>query len=374
MSRPLSVLNSNSSQLQKKGRSSRVFSTEASQEEPEEPVPQFKNVLQHLHQLSTLFETTSPTEKADFTSTLEQLAADDRISSHVDAALKAKMELHPEFLSQQNSLRIKEIALQHRNPLPVFSNGAFIYPNSTVMKLPPNFIFEYISAAILSVLSYRQKLFKESPEVARQMFGSCRKPGAPEDTQSFTENSITSDLSLIISRQSNFFHLELNEKMPDGEMFFVLKKVVEFILSYKNSGTVSFGSLSTLPRADATFGYQFLNETALKRLQEAQFLINLDHLDGQANSCDAERLVKHILIGDCENVGNRWFDKALQLILVLSGDSSSILGSGICYEKSLASPDSVADLMQHGVEYLTKFKVNTVIFLFSPVYLTIAHL
>ena len=325
--------------------------------EDERPVPHFKNVLQHLRQQYSIFASGS-TENADFCSILDQLASMDKFSTRLNSALKQKLDSQPDYLLEQSLEMEKQNILQHRDSLAVYSNSALLYPNLTPQKqLSINFITEYISAMILSILDYRTKLSKESSELLSQMFGSCCSPGTKIDTQSYLNSSTPSDLSIVLSRQSNFFILELNEKMVQGEMLFVLKKVVEFILAYKNPESVPFGCLSTLPRTDATFGYQFLNETGLRKLQESQFLVNLDQVN--LENIDRDELAKHILVGNGENIGNRWFDKAIQLVLVLNEKADQIAASGICFEKSLVSPESVVDLMQHGIEFITKFKVST---------------
>lgn len=338
----------------------RQFLHTESQEEDDgqveqQPVPHFANVLDHLRQLSGIFAS-STADHADFTSVLNQLASSEPFSGTLNSALRLAMESDADYLTKQRLRHLKLDTLRHRGSLVVHSNGAFLFPNLTQQRtLSPNFITQFISATILSVLDYRAKLSQESPELCSQMFGSFRSPAGQADLQ--RRNLKTSEnITLVISRQSNFFLIELNESMVQGEVFFVLKKVIEFILNYKNPGAIPFGSLSTLPRTDATFACQLLNETGLGKLQEAQFLINLDHYTGELNR---ENLAKQILVCNRENVGNRWFDKALQLIIVLNEAGDQIGTTGICYEKSLVSPESVVDLMHHAVDFMTQFKVNS---------------
>ena len=319
------------------------------------PLPEFKNVVNYLYNSLSRYESLQP-KQAKVKTLLKQLGANKSLSDSLDLHLKNQMNIYPNWLSEQSKLRKLKQTLKCREPLPIRSNPAFVFPSISQKSFSNNFLIEYISAMILAIIDYRSKLIKENLDESIRMFGSSRIPGNEIDSHHFTE--LSNEFTVVFSRQFNFFQIRLNTNMQEGEMFFILKKCVEFILSYKNFSNVSFGSLSTLPRTDFALGCQFLNGNGLQKLRESQFLVNLDHVDENMSEDD---LKKHIFASNQDNVGNRWFDKSIQLIIVLGSDSSDkmnhLLASGICYENSLVEMSSVLKLAKHGIDYLSKFNV-----------------
>ncbi|RWS23833.1 hypothetical protein B4U80_04622, partial [Leptotrombidium deliense] len=54
---------------------------------------------------------------------------------------------------------------------------------------------------------------------------------------------------------------------------------------------------------------------------------------------------KQVLHGDLRNIGNRWFDKTVQLVIVTTNNGGKVLGTGICYEHTPAEAGTVASML-----------------------------
>lgn len=68
---------------------------------------------------------------------------------------------------------------------------------------------------------------------------------------------------------------------------------------------------------------------------------------------------QQVLHADDRNIGNRWFDKTVQLIFVLNANGNELIGSGLNYEHTPCEAPIPARLLEHMIAYMEHNKDST---------------
>lgn len=226
----------------------------------------------------------------------------------------------------------------------------------------------------------------------RRIFGSTRMPGDPYDkvvvksdmgaarqqdaADSSNAHGDSAKLSIVVSYRGNFFELQLtaiahDDKSRINQLTSILDEIISTTAttndSVGNSNSAELkcaGVFTTARRDNWATTIKLLDSDSIKSIQEAEFVVCLDTVteppidniavnsdvaapseqqfsssllaSAQGTDKHAAALGRQILHGDCDNVGNRWFDKAVQLIVVANERFDKLLGAGINYEHSFA--------------------------------------
>ena len=261
--------------------------------------------------------------------------------------------------------------LEGRDTIMVWSNPGLICPRIDVPS-GRNSTIRYISNFILGTLDFRSFLASggnPEPGVSGQcmrqyerVFGTTRIPGTEVDSIKLGQLDCSNDLSIVISRHGNFYKVTLPKietQMDVSNLSKSMEVVIEKILSEdQNPGKI--GALTVLPRTKWAELYQKLDQNSINSILESQFVVSIDHIDNKKEFVEdwSNSMARQVLHGDSRNIGNRWFDKTIQLIVAVSSGGSQVLGSGICYEHTAAEGPPIVRLMEHAMKYLVKQSAN----------------
>lgn len=235
----------------------------------------------------------------------------------------------------------------------------------------------------------------------RHIFGSLRIPNEPADkyhlgdiskTLSTTENNKenTEPLSLILSYRNNFYEIKLanyeNENGRIDKLNGILSKIVSHQSNSATTTTTSedgnhgIGVLTATKRDQWAESVKLLDAESLEAIKNAHFIISLDTIQDESDTnqqnhqigiTDSSPALSHtsnlkqtkpgtpehkaalsrqILHSDPNNIGNRWFDKPIQLIVATDDKAESLLGLGINYEHSIAEGQVVSRLIEYSYD------------------------
>lgn len=319
----------------------------------------FQNVLNYLEKSVPLFVgDVNDEESREFIQTL----------SRVRSSLESVTEFHQRVdkindetpIDSQKFLRDR--FLQSRSS--ILADGSIsclIYPDLGLWDkiLPEKFLLDFIVANILGVLDYLDNgenlQYSRSPSLGHDYIEESRS----SNQQQKKTNYIT------IAYGWNHYLIDLEQfENPYQALWQIFKFLFEQSSASMLKNPFPMGILSTLPRNDCMYGYKFLNELDLQKLRQSKLLVSIEKFDMiPQKTDDVERdhrislMAKQILLSNEENIGNRWYDKSLQLVFVLNKNSDQLYSHGLCFEQSHAKIESILQLMDHSIKFLTKFKV-----------------
>ena len=343
---------------------------------PKLPVPAVNQTKDRL-KLATKPFAKSEQELDQLYGLIDDFFRPDGTAYKLNSLLEHKSNKTTNWLS--NDWWINKVYLEPRYPVMIWSNPGLVFPDLQILKKTPNkqFVVQFISRLILSAIDFRNSLRNGiNPEISpkadpksvapvcmdqyNKVFGTCRIPGNPVDSIRIG-NLETNEISIIISRNNKFYKISLNES--DYEVLLQkLQTVITHILSKNTTENIPFGIFSALPRNDFSTVFQLLDENSVNSIIESQFVVNIDHIEDIADSVDNESyynlMAKQSLFSDINNIGNRWFDKTIQLIVVMNKSSDRVIGCSLCYEHTPAEGGTIVKLMEHCVQHIMSDKTQ----------------
>lgn len=300
-------------------------------------VAKFSNVLNQLQQTAPFFSESS-NELNDFNEKLQQIRCSknllEKLDKYIDDDEKFQQLLMPNLQST-----VSELFLANK--------AGLVYPdlNFWNREVSIDFLTEYTSALILGIVDFA--LTKGLSELKKN-----------EDK-----------FSILIARNANYFLLEFDRTQLSpteyGKLYPTLCEVVRFILRFKSVGSIEFGFLSTLNNSDYVVGLRYLNQSGLARLEEADLYVNFEHVDEldielksiQTYDQQLTFLSRQLYQSNIENVASRWFTKPMQFVIILNRWADKLYGNGLVIDKQTIPIAKSVQIVDHCVEFLTKFKV-----------------
>lgn len=339
---------------------------------PKLPVPALNQTMERLLSSAKPFARSSD-ELKELQLIIEQFSSQNGIGSKLQSLLELKGSQTSNWLS--HDWWVNKAYLEGRDPIMIWSNPGLVFPHlPKPNKSSKSFVAEFISRLIIGVIDFRNQLrngvnpelpkdsAKGGPVVCmdqyKKVFGTCRTPGIPFDSIRFgkLENN---NISIIISRFNKFYKLSLAQSENINEIFSIIKSSILNILSETSSEIIPIGSFSALNRNDFATVYQLLDQNELKAINESEFIVSIDHIEDSISFEKSQTynnfIGKQLLHADVNNIGNRWFDKTIQLIIVSNKECDQIVGAGFCYEHTPAEGPPIVKLMEHTVKHLSTF-------------------
>lgn len=258
--------------------------------------------------------------------------------------------------------------LQGRDPLILWSNPGLVCPR---ISLPSdkNVTIKYISHLVLGALDFKLMLSRgENPEPGSQnvcmdqytkVFGTTRIPGATSDQIRFGSLQNPDQMHRVVfSRNGNFFRISLPQNSTKENYAFLNQglSAILFDENYSDTSHSGLGALTALPRTDWAHAFTRLNPNSISAILESDFVVSLDHVSDEREYERnwSEKMGRQVLLADSENIGNRWFDKTVQMIVVLNRSGEQVIGSGLCYEHTPAEGPPIVRLMEHCMKYVAR--------------------
>lgn len=283
----------------------------------------------------------------------------------------------------------KEIYLKSRKPLVINSNPAMIYPQFPFATDNQQKFTRAASLLISGIIDYKLALihgynpeatsadneFNLDPNTCytqyRYIFGSTRVPNDPYDeivTKDLACASAASPLTLVVSYRGKFFELKLtnieNEEARIDQLNQILTKIMESQM-LADDASVGPGVLTADKRDQWAQAFRYLDSDSIAAIKDCEFIVSIDTIASEGSEHTHSKhllsspasssrykasLSRQVLHGDDANVGNRWFDKALQLILVTDDKCERFLGAGINYEHTLAEAMVVSKMIEYSYD------------------------
>lgn len=362
---------------------------------PPLPVPSLHDTLEKLR------ETISPIamNPIEYASTLELI---NKFSK--TAGPKLDLLLRNKALQTKNWMThdwwLNEVYLKSREPLIINSNPSMIYPTFPFEVNNRRSVINTAAHLISAALDFKLSLMHGyNPETTgpdnelrldsnicydqyKHFFGCTRIPGEQIDSLKVKNQPINDKepLSIVISCKGRFYEVQLNEIEDEKVRLDVLTSILDKIVSLSEEKEseelletvpdLNTGVLTTMRRDDWAKLYPLLDRDSMESLDESQFVVCLDTIDSgseiganqQNNHSVAlvesqlgseEQLAalgRQILHADKLNIGNRWFDKTMQLVIVTDKHAERLLGAGVNYEHSLAEGIVVTKLIEYSFE------------------------
>lgn len=372
-----------------------VFDDESDHHLPSLPVPSLESTMEKLK------ESISPMamNSAEFVSTLQLI--DDFSKS---AGPKLEQLLQMKATQTKNWLTHdwwhRDVYLQCRKPLIINSNPAMIYPQLPFEVNSQQSLLNTISLLISGIIDFELALVHgynpESQNVDheyhldgnicynqyRNIFGSLRVPNNSMDEYHLGDISKTignSDnkeniepLSIVLSYRNNFFEIKLANYENENGRIDKLNGILGKIISYQAANPTDCedvygaGVLTATKRDQWAEAIRLLDVDSLKAIKNSHFMVCLDTIRGQesdnanhtsnlmtgdaGSSVHKAALSRQILHSDPANIGNRWFDKPIQLIVATDDKAERLLGLGINYEHSIAEGQVVSRLIEYSYD------------------------
>lgn len=276
-------------------------------------------------------------------------------------------------------------------------------PDSLLAKGGSQKVNEFLARLIAAFMDCREALrtgtnLENTPTASKlcldqytKIFGSTRIPttGGVDNIHIKDVKQSLETFKIVITHKNKFYQLDLSNTVSSSidaseggepslqqQRLDTIKSALEIIEANSSSsdnehqqhehgveGTQStrpLGILTSLSRDDWAQVYPLLNSEALEAIDEAQFVLCLDSVKDEHriqlfldDNSHQQVLGKHILHADNENIGNRWFDKTLQLIVVVDDRVERLLGAGINYEHTLAEATPIAKIIEYTFEKVT---------------------
>lgn len=349
---------------------------------PPLPVPDFSSTMEKLK------ESISPMamNSLEFVSTLELIEEFSGCAGpKLDSLLRRKAKQTKNWLT--NDWWEREIYLKSRKPLVINSNPAMIYPSLTFDVDSQQKFIKAASLLISGIIDYKLALIQGyNPEATtssnefqldsnlcysqyRYIFGTTRLPGDIQD-EMVVEDLANSDphrpMSIILAYRGNFFEIILNEVENEDARIDRLVLALSKILGSQKSGDTSenvlngLGVLTTGKRSEWAKAFRLLDTDSINAIKDAQFVLSIDTINPESADQHSNHLImsssdssenraalsRQVLHGDNANIGNRWFDKALQLVLVTDDKAERFIGAGLNYEHTLAEAMVVSKMIE----------------------------
>lgn len=327
---------------------------------PTLPVPDLGQVLEELKS-SAGPHALNQEEFSDFVSIVNDFSRTTGPKLHELVRIKARQTSN--WLS--NDWWLDKAYLQGRDPLIIWSNPGLVSPP---VRVPDgrDHSLKYISHFVLGALDFKSRLMRgELPDDGpvcmdqyKKVFGTTRIPGATSDEIRFGSLP-TSAHRVVVSRKGHFFQINLPVQSSPEENFVFLNQALHAILfdsDYSALTPTGLGALTAQPRSQWAETFPRLDAKSIESICAADFVLCLDHVTNEADyERDwSENMGRQILHSDPQNIGNRWFDKTLQLIVVMNKSGERVIGSGICYEHTPAEGPPVVRLMEHSMKYMAR--------------------
>lgn len=301
-------------------------------------VAKFSNVLNQLQQTAPFFSE-SNNELGDFNDKLQQIRSSEDLLARLDKYIDGDENYHQLLTANVQPKAAGELFLANK--------AALVYPDLDFWnrEVSIDFLTEYTSALLLGIIDFAQT--KGLPELAKY-----------EDK-----------FAIVIARNANHFLLEFDRSQLSsadyGKLYPTLCEVVRFILRFKTAGAIEFGFLSTLNSVDALVGVRYLNPSGLARIEEADLYVNFEHVDEldeelksiQTYDQQLTFLSRQLYQSNVGNVASRWFSKPMQFVVILNRWGDKLYGNGLVIDKQTIPITKALQIVDHGVEFLTKFKV-----------------
>lgn len=360
---------------------------------PPLPVPSLHDTLERLR------ETISPIamNPIEYANTLKMM---DKFSK--TAGIKLDLLLRNKALQTKNWMThdwwLNEIYLRSREPLIINSNPSMIYPTlpfdvnnrRTVINTAAQLISAALDFKISLIHGYNPEAtgpdneLRLDPNICydqyKHFFGCTRLPGEQIDSLR-VKNISSSDkepVSIVISCKGKFYEVQLNKIDDEKVRIDVLTSVLDRIVSMSEekhpeesmeiAPDTNVGVLTAMRRDEWSKLHPLLDKDSMDSLNEAEFVVCLDTVGGDQTTAQngdhsialvesqlgsvehSAALCRQILHADKLNIGNRWFDKAMQLVIVTDKNAERLLGAGINYEHSLAEGIVVTKLIEYSYE------------------------
>lgn len=278
---------------------------------------------------------------------MEALCERPGLDAQVRCFLEANLREHGQVYS---AVLAGEKAMRERRPLLLASTRALTHPEMNLWgrHLSADFAADYLAVLALATLRHVR---------ANPALQCHRRAGSEQDRVCPSHSEC-----VVVCRAGQYYHLPLRG-VPAEQLFEVLRQAFLYLVSAGHSPAESLpvGLLSTLPRHDTAHGYGLLHPETLARILDCQLLVSLEQMDqvdtGQCESGRAE-VARHLLQSDPANIGHRWLDKGIQLVVIGNRDLSRLYGSGVCFEPSVVSTGSVARLVESTVRFVSSFQVG----------------
>lgn len=300
---------------------------------------------------------------------------------------------------------VREAYLRSRSPLVINSNPAMIYPVLPFEVNNQRVFINTVAQLISGIIDFKLALIHGyNPEATnsdnechldpylcydqyRNLFGSIRVPGERCDSVMHAKqpqhslNAVTSDnlqgngeeqaFNLVISYRGKFFEIQLNdienEQGRIDTLTNILDKLIDSVQASGHSDIATdsgAGVLTASKRDDWARAYKLLDDDSMNAIRDAQFVVCIDTVPNEpgdtfsssllnsslSSEQHLEALARQVLHGDRQNVGNRWFDKSIQLIVVTNDSAERLLGAGINYEHSFAEGTVVTKLIEYSYD------------------------
>lgn len=309
----------------------------------------------------------------------------------LDLLLRSKANRKKNWLA--DDWWINEIYLKSRNPLVINSNPAMIYPEfpfevnnqRSVLTTTAQLVSGLIDFKLALMQGYNPEATDSNEEFRldehtcynqyKHIFGTTRLPGEIVDSiqlgepvQSSECHSSAGDepFSLVVSHRGQFFEVQLNniedEKARSDQLIAILDKIIA-LGQEQPEGVTGVGALTAASRNEWAKAHRLLDSDSTKAIQDAQFVVCLDTISEGSDEFSSAllkgpkgsethlaNLGRQVLHADGANVGNRWFDKAIQLILVTDGSCERLLGAGINYEHTCAEGIVISKMIEYSYD------------------------
>ncbi|XP_063233966.1 carnitine O-acetyltransferase-like isoform X1 [Bacillus rossius redtenbacheri] len=188
-----------------------------------------------------------------------------------------------------------------------------------------------------------------------KVFGTCRRPGVPLDSVLFLQPG-EQPRHIVVAHNNELFSVDvLDERgrpVTHGRLVAQLRSVVE--QSERPARPV--GVLTADHRDTWAAHYQLLareheNRRPLEALEKSLFVVCLDGPAPGLGAPNQQSVSGQLMLhggGSRASGGNRWYDKALQIVVGAGGDV------GCVYEHSPAEGGPVGCLLDHALEHTEK--------------------
>jgi len=289
---------------------------------------------------------------------------------------------------------VNEIYLKSRQPLVINSNPSMIFPKLPFEVASQRAVVDLVSQFVSCIIDFKISLmngynpeatcsdneFRLEPSLCyhqyKNIFGSTRVPGEQIDSVKFVEFDGHGDaFNLVVSFRGKFFEIQINdienEKDRVSEIAVILDKIISSV-KHEPQDITGAGVLTTTDRTNWAKTHRLLDSDSMSAIEAAQFVVCIDTIAAgsedysktllEAPSGSESHLAalgRQVLHGDSSNVGNRWFDKSLQLVVVTDENADRFVGAGINYEHSFAEGVVIAKMIEYCFDRtLRKYRSN----------------
>lgn len=306
----------------------------------------------------------------------------------------------------------REVYMKSRSPLIINSNPGMIYPQLPFEIQNQQSLVNTISLLISGIIDFELALVNGyNPEATnahdefhldsnlcysqyKHIFGSLRIPRDRCDEYHLGDiTKILGDdakenskpLSLVLSYKGHFYEISLTHFENEDDRIDKVNGILSKIICHESQATsdnadkkpsdlIGPGVLTAAKRDTWAQAFKLLDPESMNAIQDAHFLICIESIQAanQTSNDDAQQmsndiglslitseqssgphkaaLSRQVLHSDPANIGNRWFDKPIQLIIVSDDKTERLLGMGVNYEHSLAEGQVVSKMIEYSFD------------------------